>query len=158
MGEHLKKLRDQTKDQEAKVTREATKPELESALKELKIVRGQVIRDYEKHSLADLVANSIDIAMEIMKQRGITGEVRHHWEYYIEFYNCCRFEEYANIVAPDARSRILDLHSHQSAYEKLKATTIEDYERATLYAAKAKKEDILQFWNEYIENRALETK
>ncbi len=158
MGEYLKKLREQLTDKEAEEPAGTIKTEITGLVKEARIVIKHVIRDYKKHSLLDLVSNSIDIAMEIMKQRGVTEDVKRHWEYYVELYNCCQHEEYANVIAPDVRSRILDLHSHQSVYERLKATSAEDYENATLHAAKAKKEDILKFWDEYIENRSLEAK
>ena len=124
--------------------------------------------DYKSRSLTDLVAYTVETSMNIIKrsitrklkqqatqytpgqQSRIDAEIKKHMDYYIEFFNCCRFEQFAGAISGDVREMVIKLHSRAEIRELLEAQTTEDYETATLFAARQMKPKILAFWDEYM--------
>lgn len=110
-----------------------------------------VSKNYAKSSLVDLVVNSLEIVMSSMRRNGLPYNHKTNFQYYVEFFNCCRKEELVSAVAPDVRQRLLAIHVDFNIRKMLASYTGEEYELATLVAARKKKEDIMKFWNEYVE-------
>ncbi len=120
-------------------------------------------------SLTDLVAYTVETSMNIVKrsitrklkqqatpytprqQSRIDAEIKKHQDYYIEFFNCCRFEQFAGAISGDVREMVVRLYSRAEIRELLEAQTTEDYETATLLAARQMKPKIMAFWNEYMD-------
>lgn len=113
--------------------------------------------DYEKATLADLIENSVDTVMEVIKIRGIRFHQHIFWDYFVEFFNCCRKPEFIGCVSKDAKARLLHLHGSKPEIYNLLNTTPDDiYELATEIASENKKEEILKFWDEYVETRKID--
>jgi hypothetical protein len=115
----------------------------------------KIRRDYREASLMDLVENTVDLAMAVLKTYGVTDFTEDIWYYYIGFFNCCRKEQFAYLVGQDAKHVLLRMHSKSMICEKLRSYTNEQYEACALEAAERKKDEILKFWDEYIETRKM---
>ncbi|MFH0752206.1 MAG: hypothetical protein V1914_01260 [archaeon] len=158
MWEKFKKRLGEIKEAEDKKRVEEVVETPSTPMKVAKIIGTHLNREYKKTGsvdLVELITNSLDITIGIMIQLGINYEIKPHWEYYVELYNCCNHETFADVIAPDVKSKLLFFHKGSIAYPVLEKFTREEYEQATAIAVKQKKEDIMKFWNKYVENRAL---
>jgi len=109
--------------------------------------------NYTKTSLVDLVENTLDIAMDLVASYGIGEEATEQWKYYIEFFNCCSHPGLYDPVGTDARELLLRIHTSMKIRKLLDGYSSREYGTAVEEVVKRKKEDILKFWDEYVEKK-----
>lgn len=109
--------------------------------------------DYTKANLTDLVENTLDIAMDIVANYGIGDEAAEQWGYYIEFFNCCSHAGLHEVVGRDAKELLLKMHTSMRTRKLLNEYCSEEYGFAVNETVKRKKEEILKFWDEYVEKK-----
>ncbi len=137
--------------------------------------RTKLITNYKDKSLVDIVASSVEISMEVIKgsieeskkkkkkeeytakqflQVQFEDEIfKKHYDYFIEYFNCCRFETFATVMSEDTRERVLALYTKPDINSLLRTYERESYTEATLHAARRLKDKLITFWNTYIENK-----
>ncbi len=136
--------------------------------------RSKLITNYDGKSLVDLVENSVEVSMEVVKraiedakkkskpeeecQAKYFLEVQRadrllklHYDYFIEYFNCCRFESFASAISDDTKFMVVALHKKPEINSLLRNYDKESYEEATLYAARKLKDKLIAFWDTYIE-------